>query len=115
MTETLRKCFAACLVAALCFLLFSCGSVQTTKSGKPDTAKIEIVGDMDTYSRTVYVSVDGEKSFYADVNDIDKNKHKYQYAIPAGSHEITITQNGVVVVSKNIYASVGEVKVVELP
>ncbi|MBR1911888.1 MAG: hypothetical protein IJ828_05990 [Treponema sp.] len=114
--RTLLSASALCVVlGALCTVFFSCGSVQTTKSGKPDTAKLEIVADTDVYFDTVHVSIDGGTPFTAEINDINKNKHKYQYTIPTGSHDITISQSNAVVVAKKIFASAGEVKVVELP
>ena len=116
MTFSLRRIPIMCLAFVAVFL-FSCGSVRSEKSGTPDTARLEIVGDTSMYPKTVKVSIDGGVAFSAGVNDSDKNKHKYQYPIPTGSHDITITiaRSSAVVVEKKIYASVGEVKVVELP
>ncbi len=115
MRQSTRKLLAATLAVLASLLFFSCGSVQTQKAGRPDTAALEIVGNTKNYPSTVRVSIDGDEFFSAGINDRNDNKHKNQYPISTGSHSVTVTNKGKVIVEKNIYASPGEVKIVELP
>lgn len=115
MNKTIRVFGTICLsvlAALFASVMLSCGSVKTREGGTPNIAQLELVGEK---TSSVQVSIDGGDFFSANVNDADKNKHKYQYSIPSGSHEIVIRRGGEVLVSKTIYTSVGEVKVVVLP
>lgn len=103
---------AAVLTMLLASVMLSCGSVKTREGGTPNIAQLELVGEK---SSSVQVSIDGGDFFTAQVNDMDNNKHKHQYSIPSGSHEIVVRRGGEVLVSKTIYSSAGEVKVVVLP
>mgnify|MGYP007056189492 CR=1 FL=1 len=113
MSKKVRSCKIGCiavLAALLAVAMLSCGSVQSRASGTPEVAKLELVGGKVS---SVKVSIDGAEPFTANVNK--EGKHSHQYSIPSGSHEIVVRRGNEVLLSKTIYSSVGEVKVVVLP
>ena len=98
----------------LCALFSSCMTNARTEShGKEDVAYLQIVSS--SYGK-VDVVLDGEHSFRAETNKsgVRSTSNKHTYKIAPGAHDIEISADGKVIFSKKIFASAGEVKIVEV-
>ncbi len=102
------------IFAAFAILLSSCVSQAKTEShGKENVAYLQIFGD--EYGE-VSVSIDGQQ-FNAKVNDkeLRSTSAEHTYKIAPGAHDISISAKGSEIIRKKIFASSGEVKIVEIP
>lgn len=100
-------------------LISSCGvGVYSVSSGKADEAQLSFVA---ATKYTITVSVDNNTYTIETVSNKSwqKNRDIKRTAlntidIPVGQHELVVTDNGNVVVSKKIFVSAGEHKIIEL-
>ena len=108
------KAVFGCFALVLCVLLSSCMTNANTEShGAENIAYLQIASSQ--YSK-VEVILDGGEGFVAKTNDSAKRATTYEhtYKIAVGAHDVVIKADGEVIFSKKIFASSGEVKIVEV-
>ena len=112
----LRITLFSLVFSFVCAVFLSCGSLRTTAAGMENVAYLQIAGDPQTYN-VVTVVLDGKDSFEAKVNDNKERsvKNEYSYKISVGAHDIEVSYGGNIIMSKKIFASANQVKIVEVP
>jgi hypothetical protein len=88
------------------------------QSGKEDMAFLVFVGDKDVYGngkKTVQVTVDDTQFDAFVVKPKTANRKGTQYGVTPGRRNLTVRFNGQVVYQKQLFLSVQETKVINLP
>jgi len=112
--------FIACLL-----VMSGCkvGGISTSRSLENESY-LEFVGTAKNYKGGVDVNIDDKTTFKAKVHNQqrkddyfpDKNRLKGEvYAIPTGTHTVTVSYNGKVIYKKQIFVSAQENVIIELP
>ncbi len=104
------------IIAISLILLTGCGGIKTSSSGLEKESFLEFIGNPNSYSGGVDVSVDNKPMFKAEVfNDkADRVKGKV-YAISTGQHVISVTYKNNLIFNKQIFLSTQETKKILLP
>jgi hypothetical protein len=106
--------FIAITIAGL--LLAGCTGVKTLSSGLENEAFLTFVGTPSKYTEGVSVNVDDKTTFNASVVKDHADRPKGEaYAISTGKHTVTVSHNGIVIYSKQIFVSAQETKKILLP
>ena len=88
------------------------------QSGKEDMAFLVFVGDKNVYGdgkKTVQVTVDDTQFDAFVVKPKTANRKGTQYGVTPGRRNLTVRFNGQVVYQKQLFLSVQETKVINLP
>jgi len=97
-------------------LLTSCGGIKTISNGLENDAFLEFLGNPNDYKGGVNVAIDDKTTFNAEVYKDKTRRTKGQvYAISTGTHTISVSYNGKVLMKKQIFVSAQETKKITLP
>src|ERR1035437_10216163 len=104
------------IISISLILLTGCGGIKTSSSGLEKESFLEFIGNPNSYSGGVDVSVDNKPMFKAEVfNDkADRVKGKV-YAISTGQHIVSVTYKNNLIFNKQIFLSTQETKKILLP
>ncbi|MDR2586112.1 MAG: hypothetical protein LBC84_07850 [Prevotellaceae bacterium] len=108
----MKRLFFAIAIGVL--FLSSCGTTRSTSSGIENDAFLEIIGNPSNYSGGVDVVLDNQIAFKATVNKQSNTKSKV-YAIPTGTHIVTVFYRDREVYKSQIFISIQETKKINLP
>ncbi len=98
------------------FAITGCTSIKTATKGLESQSFIELVGNPDTYSEKVDVTIDDKSTFKAEVNKIGAKRPKGTvYAISTGKHIIKVKYKSKIIYTKQIFVSTQETKQIILP
>jgi hypothetical protein len=115
----MKKYFLFIFLAITC-LLEGCKTSfpVAQQTGKEDMAYLVFVGPRQTYgngSKLVQVDVDGTKFDAKVVKPKTANRKGTQYGVATGNRHVTVTFNGEMIYSKQLFLSSQETKVINLP
>ncbi len=97
-------------------LLAGCRGLKTVSNGLENEAFLEFLGDPGSYKGGVNVTLDDKTTFLAEVYKDKRTRTKGQvYAIPTGTHTVSVSYNGKTLVKKQIFVSAQESKKITLP
>ena len=97
------------------FVLSGCTGVKTLSTGLENEAYLEFVGNPGNYSGGITVTIDDKTTFTANVNKDRANRPKGKvYAISTGNHTVSVSYQGTVIYSKQIFVSAQETKRISL-
>lgn len=110
------KQFIYTLVIGVFLISTACTGIKSTTKGLENESYLEIVANPNDYSGGVTVLLDNDTSFNAKVGKPNKKRPKDEiYAIPTGKHKISISYDGQIIYSKQIFVSAQETKQITLP
>ncbi|MDR0418976.1 MAG: hypothetical protein LBH34_02040 [Prevotellaceae bacterium] len=105
-----------CLLTISLIFFAGCTGVRTVSTGLENESFLEFIGNPKDYSNGVDVNIDDKVSFNAKVKKDYATRPKGEvYAIPAGSHVLTVSYNSKEVYKKQIFISAQETKKIILP
>ena len=109
----MKKTFFIITIGLL--FLTGCG-IKTVSTGLENESFLEFIGKPSRYFGGVDINVDDKSTFKAQVKkDHAKRLKSKVYAIPTGTHTITVSYNNTVIFKKQIFVSAQETKKIMLP
>ncbi len=97
-------------------LLSSCGGIKSMSNGIDNNAFLEFLGNPADFKGGVNVTIDDKTTFIAEVYKDKRTRVKGQvYAISKGTHNISVSYNGKVLLKKQIFISAQETQKISLP
>ena len=115
----MKKIFLIIAIGLL--FLTGCGGIKTLSTGLENESFLEFIGKPSHYSGGVVVNIDDKSTFKAKVKKDHAERPKTKrlkgkvYAIPTGTHTITVSYNNTDIFKKQIFVSAQETKKIILP
>lgn len=114
-------------IFSVILISMGCQTTSTSTNGKANEMYIQFAGKISyglenseaqyLYNNGIDVVIDDNLKFHADVNDITsrQSNYKFTYSLKPGKHTVSAYLKGKEILTKVLFASAQETKIVELP